>query len=249
MRLETVFSIVGRRHELRDLASPVDLDTLVPGDGPWEVELGFGKGRYLLRRAQEDPDRRFLGIEIVSKYFRLLEGRAARRSLPNLVASRGEALYLLSAALPRAFAEVVHVYFPDPWPKARHQKRRLFDPTTVDLVVGLLAPGGRLLFASDFLEYGEQVVDLLNGYPDLEVERHEAPWPEGPRTNYEAKFMREGRPIVRLTATRARGLTLHPDGCDDVRVAPRLAAERGDGERRGDEPCDSQPSEKPTCTS
>lgn len=223
MRLETVFSTDGRRHGLRDLPSHVDLDALVPGDGPWEIELGFGKGRYLLRRAQEDPARRFLGVEIVSKYFRLLEGRAARRGLTNLVTVRGEALYLLSAAMPRHFADVVHVYFPDPWPKVRHQKRRLFDPTTVDLVANLLAPGGRLLFASDFLEYGEQVVSLLESFPGLEVQRHEEPWPEGPRTNYEAKFMHEGRPIVRLTATRRHDLELHPDGRDQVRVAPRIA--------------------------
>ena len=94
----------------------------------------------------------------------------------------------------------MHVYFPDPWPKSRHHKRRLFEVETVDLVLGLLAPGGRLFFATDFLDYGEAVGEILASHPHVEVERRPGPWPEGPRTNYEAKYVREGRPILRLEA-------------------------------------------------
>ena len=126
----------------------LELDELLPG-GPWEVELGFGKGRYLLRRAEESRERRFLGIEVAGKYYRLAATRAERRGLENLLLIRGEALYALSALLPSGFAEAAHVYFPDPWPKSRHQKRRLFDRETVDLVLGTLARGGRLFFATD----------------------------------------------------------------------------------------------------
>ena len=145
----------------------------------------------------------------------------ARRTAPaNWLALRGDALYLLSAVLPRSFAQVVHVYFPDPWPKSRHQKRRLFDPETVDLVVGLLADGGRLYFATDFLSYGEQVHDLLTGYPGLTVLRR-GPWDEGPRTSYESKYLIEGRPILRLEATwNAPGAApLHPAGAPAVLAA------------------------------
>jgi tRNA (guanine-N7-)-methyltransferase len=188
---------------LADLAAPLPLDDLIPGAGsgagPWEVEIGFGKGKYLLSRAIASPERRFLGIEVAAEYHRLFAGRARRRGLSNWVAIRGEALYLASAVLPRAFALAVHVYFPDPWPKSRHQKRRLFDPETVDLVLGLLRPGGRLSFATDFLAYGEEVAALLAGWPGVEVERCAA-WPEGPRTHYEAKYEAEGRPIIRIEA-------------------------------------------------
>jgi tRNA (guanine-N7-)-methyltransferase len=201
---------------LSALPAPLPLDELVPGGGPWEVELGFGKGRYLLRRAQEDPARRFLGVEMAGKYFRLLVGRARRRGVRNLLALRGEALYLAAAVLPAGFATALHVYFPDPWPKSRHHKRRLFDAESVDLVLGLLAPGGRLFFATDFLDYGSEVESVLAGHPQVRLRRHDGPWPDGARTNYEAKYEREGRPILRLEATLLAGpapgpaVALHP---------------------------------------
>jgi tRNA (guanine-N7-)-methyltransferase len=139
---------------------------------------------------------------------------------------RGEALYLLATVLPRGFAERLHVYFPDPWPKNRHHRRRLFDPATVDLVVGVLAPGGELAFATDFLDYGEQVAEILAGHPDLEVHRRDAPWPDGARTHYEAKYITEGRPILRLEGRRrdaAGAVALHPAGRTSLlaAVAPR----------------------------
>ena len=184
--------------DLAQLAAPLDLDGLVEGSGAWEVEIGFGKGRYLLRRAMECPGRRFVGIELVSEYQQILVSRARRRGLRNWMAVRGEALYLLSAVLPAGFASVVHVYFPDPWPKSRHHKRRLFDPESVDLVLGLLAVGGKICFATDFLDYGENVAAILADIPELELTRRPEVWEDGARTNYEDKYIREGRPILRL---------------------------------------------------
>jgi tRNA (guanine-N7-)-methyltransferase len=205
---------------LADLGAPLPLDRLIPGDGDWEVEIGFGKGKYLLRRCEEDPDRRFLGIELATEYWRHFVERARKRGLTNWVALRGEALFLISTVLPTGFAAVVHVYFPDPWPKSRHHKRRLFDPETLDLVIGLVRPGGRLLFATDFLEYGELVREILAGYPGIRVERREGVWDEGPRTHYEAKYIIEGRPILRLEITREMdGAPLHPQGAQGVLAA------------------------------
>ncbi len=222
MRLPAIASVEGLDRRLDAEPSPLVLDKLVPGDGPWEVEIGFGKGRFLLAEAIAQPERRFFGIEVVSKYQRLLAQRAARQGVSNLAAVRGEALYLLTTILPPAFAETVHVYFPDPWPKARHHRRRLFDAESVDLVLSALRPGGRLCFASDFLDYAEQVVDLLSGMPGLTITRLEAPWPGGARTNYEAKYMREGRPIVRLIAQlddQPPVPLLHPDGVAGIVAA------------------------------
>ena len=207
----TLVAFDEREEPLGRLPTPLPLDEWLPDGRPWEVELGFGKGRYLIGRAESEPEGRFLGVELVSKYYRMVRRRMRHRGLANLVLVRGEALFLLATALPRGFASVVHVYFPDPWPKARHHKRRLFDPATVDLVLGLLAPGGRLLFATDFVEYGGRVAELLAGHPSLELRRLKA-WPEGPRTNYELKYEREGRPMVRLEARCAAPPGLHPDG-------------------------------------
>lgn len=214
----------GERH-LRELAAPLPLDALVPppadgAGGEWEVEIGFGKGRYLLRRCHDSPDRRFLGIEIAAEYERIFTARARRQGVANWLALRGDALYLASAVLPTGFAAALHIYFPDPWPKSRHHKRRLFDPETVDLVLGLLRPGGHLYFATDFLEYGELVADLLSGYPGLRIERRDRPWDEGPRTNYEAKYELEGRPILRLVGVLEGEARLHPLGATGVLVGP-----------------------------
>lgn len=205
---------------LAELGVPLPLDRLLPGDGDWEVEIGFGKGRYLVHRCEEDPDRRFLGVEVAAEYWGHFVDRARRRGLRNWVAVRGEALYLLSSVLPRGFAAAVHVYFPDPWPKSRHHKRRLFDPQTVDLVIGLVRPGGHLYFATDFLEYGGIVREILEGYPGIRVERRDRVWDEGPRTNYEAKYIAEGRPILRLEVTREdASAPLHPAGAAGVLAA------------------------------
>ena len=243
---------------LAESGAPAELDRLAadPGDhagtrtgagpAPWELEIGFGKGRYLLRRAAESPARRFLGIEMAGQYFRITVERARKRGLDNVLALQGEALYALCSALPRGFAEVVHVYHPDPWPKARHHKRRLFDPETLDLVLGALVPGGTLYFATDHMEYGEVVVEILERHPALSIRRLQGPWADGPRTNYEAKYMEEGRPILRLVVTLEPGAVraggpagegdadrerlLHPDGRRALLCGPRPGSEGDEGE-------------------
>jgi tRNA (guanine-N7-)-methyltransferase len=223
-------SAAGGDSTLARLAAPLDLGGLAAGAGPWEVEIGFGKGRYLLRRCQNAPERRFVGIEQVAEYHQRFAGRARRRQLQNWVALRGEALYLLAAVLPRGFAAALHVYFPDPWPKSRHHKRRLLDPETVDLVIGVLAPRGRLYFATDFLDYGELVLELLAAYPGLAVARRERPWDDGARTNYEAKYIGQGRPILRLEAELDAPAALHPRGHDAVLAASWQPPPGGAGE-------------------
>ena len=221
----TLVSLPRDELDLAHLVVPLQLEELLPGDRPWEVEIGFGKGRFLLRRAAVEPRGRFLGIEVARKYYRLAQKRMRRQGLENVVLIAGEALYLLSVALPAAFAKVVHVYFPDPWPKSRHQKRRLFDPESVDLVIGLLEPGGRLYFATDHLEYGELVTEILGSHPALSVESRQGLWEDGPRTNYETKYENEKRPIVRLAATRLDEADIdliHPRAGASLLAAARL---------------------------
>jgi tRNA (guanine-N7-)-methyltransferase len=216
-------------YSIAELRLPLALADLAPGEGPWEVEIGFGKGRYLLGRAAAEPGRRFLGVEVASKYYRRVAERARRRGLRNLVAVRGEALYLLATVLPRGLADAVHVYFPDPWPKSRHQKRRLFDTETIDLVLGLLVPGGRLFLATDAIEYGEAVAGILAGHPQIAVRSLPDGWPDGARTHYEAKYRSEGRPILRLEAVLQPppagdlGTSLHPAGAAAVLAAVAAA--------------------------
>jgi tRNA (guanine-N7-)-methyltransferase len=227
------------RRALTDLPSPLPLGELLPGDEGWEIELGFGKGRFLLAQAAARPATRFLGIEWAGKYLRLALDRAHRRGLRNLIFIEGEARYLLATALPAAFADVVHIYFPDPWPKARHRRRRLLDEESIDLVLRALAPGGRLCFATDFLEYGESAHDVLSSHGALRVREVDGGWPGGPRTNYEAKYVAEGRPILRLEAVLSTEVAgLHPHGAARVLAATAPAPE---SDPAGPDPAESRP--------
>lgn len=188
---------------------------------PLEVEIGFGKGRYLLAQAERHPTRRYLGIESARAYWRIAKRRAERRGLSNAILVCGEALYAAAVCLAPECAQAVHVYFPDPWPKSRHQKRRLVDFGTADVFLELLAPGGRLYFATDHLEYALSVAQVLERHTAVSVEELRGAWPEGPRTNYEVKYMAEGRPIVRLVATRrqqTRLPMLQPEAVTSVAV-------------------------------
>ncbi len=183
----------GGPRALAELSSSSALDRERSLGGPCrrgrlEIEIGFGKGRYLLARAAAEPDTTFLGIESAALYWAETTRRAERRGLGNLITLCGDALYLLAARLERESADAVHVYFPDPWPKTRHHRRRLLDPSTVDLVVGVLAPGAALYFATDHADYGAAV---LRGARPLSSGRGRArgrPWPDGARTHYETKY-------------------------------------------------------------
>ncbi len=203
-------AFAGRELDLPETGSPLDLETLVPGSGPWEVEVGFGKGRYLLSRAQAEPEKRFLGIEMAGKYYGILRDRSRRRGVENLLILRGEAALILGTVLPRGFASVLHVYFPDPWPKSRHHRRRLFDPSNVDLLLGILQEDADLFVATDHPEYGPVVEQALESHPSIDIARRNEPWPDGARTNYEAKYEEEGRPILRLQGKRIGPPAIHP---------------------------------------
>lgn len=189
--------------------------TLERRRGALEIEIGFGKGRHLLARAAADPASTFVGIESAPLYWEATTRRAARRGLDNLITICGDALYVLAVCLERECARAVHVYFPDPWPKTRHHRRRLLDVSTVDLVIGALVPGGALYFATDHAEYGAAVEEVLGRYAAVTVERLDGRWPDGERTHYETKYEREGRPILRLVIERrapSRAGLLHPEG-------------------------------------
>lgn len=217
-------AVAGREQILAELDLPLELPNLLgtAGEGvcDWEVEIGFGKGRYLLERAQANPACGFLGIEVASKYYRRVRDRATRDHLQNLILLRGEARYLLAAVLPGSFARSVHVYFPDPWPKSRHHGRRLLDPESLDLLLRLLKSGGVFSFATDCLDYGELVSELLRAHPALKVENADDLSGDRPRTHYEDKYRREGRAILRVEARLAPCEDLfHPLGGRSVVAA------------------------------
>ncbi len=204
--------------ELKDVERLRLFRELLDGGRSWEVEIGFGKGRYLLARAESDSATRFLGIEVAGEYFGMVCRRMVQRKLENVLLVRGEARACLAAVLPSGFAQMVHVYFPDPWPKGRHAKRRLLQPSTIDLLLRPLKPGGRLYFATDFLDYGREVRALFESHPACRV-LIPGFWPDGARTHYELKYTREGRDILRLEVELLEAAGWHPESRLDLLVA------------------------------
>ena len=180
--------------------------------GPFELEIGCGKGGFLLSRARAHPEIRLLGIEWANKYFRNCADRMARWGLSNVRVMRTDAKYFVIQHLPARCVSVLHLYHPDPWPKKRHHKRRLVQDDLVEAAVRVLTPEGRWLVQSDHEEYFIQIRDLLGRRLELtEVAWDEAAPvadPEWRGTNYEIKYGREGRVIYRAAYCRreARGV-------------------------------------------
>jgi tRNA (guanine-N7-)-methyltransferase len=184
-----------------DPPAPIDFQTVFGNDNPIDMEIGFGKGLFLLRAAQEQPGVNFVGVEIVRKYQLYTATRMARRGLGNVRLLCTDARLLLRDCILPASLRTLHLYFPDPWWKTRHQKRRVFTPELAQQCVRVLLPGGVLSFASDVEDYARMVVALVAVHPEL----RELPAPEPGTpchdldylTNFERKFRKEGRAIYR----------------------------------------------------
>lgn len=189
-------------------AGPADPRTVFGNDYPIEMEIGCGKGGFLLRQAQAHPERNYIGVEYANKYYRFAADRMARWGLTNVRVVRTDAKVLVMHRLAAACLSALHVYHPDPWPKKRHHKRRLIVPEFAEAAVRVLEVGGRWAIQTDHAEYFDQIKAVVAARPEL------APIPfddaefgtvdERTETNYETKYLREGRPIYRLAVRRTR---------------------------------------------
>jgi tRNA (guanine-N7-)-methyltransferase len=185
---------------------PFVFETLFARRAPIEIEIGIGKGRFILQEAERRPATDFLGLEWSLKHLRLAKERAAKRGLTNVRFHRADAKHVLADLLPSGSAERVHVYCPDPWPKKRHQKRRLFDETTTRHLERVLAPGGYLHVSTDVAGYFAAIVEAVSRATRLvpaEDPLFPAAGAEG-KTNYETKYLAAGRRIHRAAYLRPR---------------------------------------------
>jgi tRNA (guanine-N7-)-methyltransferase len=139
----------------------IELGQLFAHRAPLEVEIGSGKGDFILARAQQFPQRNFLAIELAGSVYQWLAIRAARSQLDNLCALRADARPVVNLMLPAASASVFHIYFPDPWPKNRHSKHRLFSHSLIDGLACCLEPDGRIFVATDVGWYFEHIAGLF----------------------------------------------------------------------------------------
>lgn len=181
-------------------AGELSVEALFGRSAPLEVEVGSGKARFLVEAAAREPRHDFLGLELSLAYYRICRDRVARAGLANARVLRADGRRFVETLSPgsvRAF----HAYFPDPWPKKRQRKRRLFDAVSLEVFASRLEPGGILRIATDHPEYGSRLAPLLASVPSLET----LPWdrlPEPPATHYELKYRAEGRPIWRYLLRR-----------------------------------------------
>ncbi len=181
-------------------------ERIFPQRRPIELEIGTGKAAFLLRRAQARPDRNFLGIEWANEFYKFAADRMRRWGVTNVRMLRTDASHFMRIVCPPASLRVLHVYHPDPWPKKRHHKRRLFQQPFVDAAVRCLEPGAHWLVQTDHAEYFEQIEGLLRGHPALEKVEFDDPElgiaDARVETNFEIKYLREGRTMHQLAVRR-----------------------------------------------
>jgi tRNA (guanine-N7-)-methyltransferase len=166
------------------------------------MEIGVGKGRFLLSRAAENRDHDYFGLEIEREYVEIVRIRAARAGLSNLRVERLDGKAFVLSRLPPRCLVSLHVYFPDPWPKKRHHKRRLVDPEWATAAARALEAGGLLRVASDHEEYFGVIEDVLSNEALLSklTPEEAGDWAAG--TSYELKFLKKGQPIRRAVFLR-----------------------------------------------
>ena len=145
---------------------PLNPADLFENGGPVRLEIGFGNGEALAHLAAAHPDCNFLGIEVHRPGIGRLLLTLEREGLANVRLLRHDAVEVLDV-LPSACLEGVYLFFPDPWPKTRHHKRRLVQPAFVATLARVLAPGGFLHLATDWEDYAQQMLAVLRGCPDL----------------------------------------------------------------------------------
>ena len=184
-----------------DGTAPLDLDALFGRRAPRVLEIGFGNGDALLELAARHPEHDFLGIEVHRPGVGSLLRRAAAAGIRNLRVSTQDAVEVLRDRLPAASLDAVHLWFPDPWPKKRHHKRRIVQPEFVALVADRLVDGGRFHLATDWADYAEWMHEVVGANPDFTG--GPAPRPETrPQTRFELRGLRRGLSVKDLIYQR-----------------------------------------------
>ncbi len=193
--------------DVEKLSRPLNFAELYGNDHPVELEIGMGKGTFITEQAIARRDVNFFGIEYARFYWRYCSDRLRRHHCDNARTVRAEAGFFLHEFVPDASIDVLHIYFPDPWPKARHNKRRLVQERFMPTVLRILRPAGRIQVVTDHANYFEQIDRVIRSTAGLAVVDYNRPGSAGDGefvgTNFERKYRREGRPFNAIAAVRA----------------------------------------------
>lgn len=188
------------------LPRPVSWATLFGNDNPVEMEIGCGKGTFITGQARARPDTNFFGIEWARFFWRFTCDRLRRNGCFNARCIRADAPFFLRDFVPDDSLAALHIYFPDPWPKARHHKRRLIQPAFMEQAHRVLSPGGRVQIVTDHPDYWAHIEPVVRSSA-LRVTEYETPASAGEGevvgTNFERKYIAEGRAFHAIAAVKA----------------------------------------------
>lgn len=181
------------------LADHIDPKELFPDAKRMVVEIGYGGGEHLARKAAEEPEAGFIGCEVFTGGIGKMVQAIAARALDNVRLFTDDALKLLMV-MPTASVDAVYLLYPDPWPKTRHHKRRFVSPVTLAELARVIRPGGSFHFATDIEDYADWTLAHIVRSPDFEFlpdtpGSWHKPYPGWQPTRYEQKARREGRMI------------------------------------------------------
>lgn len=209
MRLKPLQDYADIAVPFENLDGRLDFALLFGRSGPVHVEIGSGKGTFLLSEAQAHPQINYFGIEWANKYYRFAVDRMGRWGLKNVRLIRADAAELIQDYFPNLSVSCFHVYFPDPWPKKRHHKRRFFCDENLPHLLRCLVPGGIINLATDHEDYFRQMTEVLGrAFAAGSMEPMEFVRPAGATdsefvgTNYERKYMKEGRKTYTLAGRK-----------------------------------------------
>ena len=183
-----------------NIAGKVDFNDIFGRTAPLHIEIGSGKATFLVSEAQLQPENNFLGIEWANKYYKYAVDRIGRWQLPNVRIVRTDAAAFIAENISDNTVDCFHIYFPDPWPKKRHHKRRLICRTNVIEMLRCLKADGVINIATDHSEYFEWMSCVFADFiDDGSIEETEFIKPAGAKagettgTNFERKYLKEGR--------------------------------------------------------
>ncbi len=200
-KIDPSLDLTGYLTSFDDLPRPWDSETLFGRRGPLEVEIGSGKGLFLRTAAAARPEVDLLGIEVAQKYARFAAAALAKRGVNNAKVVLADALRVFAEVLPDGSLAAVHIYFPDPWWKKRHKKRRLMRESLLRDVERTLQPGGQLHFWTDVEDYFRESLDLLAAHTSLigtlEVPEAAARHDLDYRTHFERRMRLHDEPVHR----------------------------------------------------
>jgi tRNA (guanine-N7-)-methyltransferase len=183
----------------RSLTEPLPLAEMFEANGPLEVDVGCGKGRFLVARARAHPGTRFLGIDRLLARIRRADRKIVREGLGNVRLLRLEAAYAVKRLIPPGAVGCFYVFFPDPWPKRRHHRRRLFTREFAEALRAALAAGGTVHVVTDDREYGDEIESLFASVPGFEKAAPFEPASEEERTEFEIIFAGQHAPLRRFS--------------------------------------------------